>query len=299
MILTATYNYGKLFGLLVTATTLYKTGITSVNIDVIYGHPTTYQAGEYYVKPATTLEVTYKWAEEECVSKGSDLFSVKRDMNLDLIFDQFAVNETWTGIVLREDRRMFLDVTDFPPLGYTKWEFIDYTGLNKDTFGENDGVILKRVYGVHKFAYVAVQKTANHRAFCIEKIPYNRKNGTVVAIKNMQHQFLTSAETLIRTVRASKIQTGSIIKALPKLPSNISIDTQKAFSLETEIETDILLLDLEQYKVQELLENIYDEKDISKAFITHSMFVSAVHRVEQALTGPLLHPVFYQRGMAS
>ena len=94
MILTATYNYGKLFGLLVTATTLYKTGITSVNIDVIYGHPTTYQAGEYYVKPATTLEVTYKWAEEECVSKGSDLFSVKRDMNLDLIFDQFAVNET-------------------------------------------------------------------------------------------------------------------------------------------------------------------------------------------------------------
>jgi hypothetical protein len=216
-------------------------------------------------------------------------------MDLNQIFANFNINETWTGIVLSQDRYLFLDSTDFPPAYRTKVDNINFYQLDKSTYGENNGILLRRVQepSQYQFEYVPVLKTEQYPALCMAKIPYNRKKSSISAIKSMQKSFIASADSMLRGIRTTKTQVVNVLKTLPKLPANISVESGKEFSMETTLETDILLLDLDQYRVKDIIENMYEETDISRAFLSHSMFMDAVSRLEVAIATPLLHPVAF------
>jgi hypothetical protein len=215
-------------------------------------------------------------------------------MNLTDLFTTLNLQSTWTGIILREDKQGFMDITDFAPLTRTKFGTINATGLDPTTFLVTQGVLLKNVdtTGGFNFAYVPTLADTTHRAVCLKAIPFPKKKSSLTTLKMIKTTFFKQADDVKRSVKATSLLANHSLAILPRLPPGTDISgVRKAEPYDPNINDDLDELESRVEQIGTLFTNIETEMDVTQLMLRHMSLLEIVKRTERRLIDPLYHPL--------
>jgi len=294
MIIAAKLSWVHFFAILQRLLTTYNTGLNGVSLDDTYRSPH-FESGGLAVSNGP-MEVPFQTAERGCLNAQSILFYVNPEMNLTELFIKANLQTTWTGIILREDKKVFLDATESLPLTRTKYDTIDDSQLVAATFqSDTHGVVLKNTDTTgtaYKFAYVPVPLTSAYRAICLKPIPFPRQEADLRILKFFKQEFHKDIEAEQRSVDLSLRSAGNSLRSLPTLPNNFDLSNVKeAIVYDNKMAEDFQLLESQIPEIIKAMKEVSKSSDIVSIMLRHNNWMQQIQRLEKKLLNPLTNPL--------
>ncbi len=223
------------------------------------------------------------------------MFYATESMNITDFFERNGLESIWTGIFRREDQKLFLDDGGFTPVTMTKTDRIDSSQLVLGTFADDMAVILKYAEksGFKGFSYVPVPKTRQHRAVCLQEVPFPRKDSTREILTDFRNRFLEQVDEAMDSIKSTAQLAKGTVKMLPEAPTVANLASTKHVELEEKLTQKISRLEIEVGKLEKMFNNIRDPEDLVNLLYQHSTVVNNLLTLEGEILEPVFRPVSF------
>jgi len=267
--------------------------INDLNFENVYNASTklghvSYRSNQYLL---FKLENAYNFndAWSTCTSLFAAMYSVEEDDNLDEIFSNLAISETWSSYEV-DQGQIRAEGTLYPPKLSTLYQSeIEM----KEIINSEDKIVLKKLD--NKYAYFPEPKTSLKTSLCKRNLSYPRTKLAIKSLNNAKQSILYMLAKAEAELIDFEKKMASIYAFYPRIPDNkpFSIRPDQFVTLGQAQKTDVQIIGRildKAYSDLLKLDNEWDLPIIINNYQTQlDSLVFLLHKVKDYFVNPLIH----------
>jgi len=236
------------------------------------------------------MSVSYAQAELGCIRSRGKLFYIEEGMNLHELFALKGLESVWTGIFISHDRKAMLDGTDLAPLTFTNNERINIDLLNPSLIGIDQKIILQKIGD--KFHYVPADKTQEHRALCLQKIPFPRQDSSMLTLSSLRTQMVHEIKDMVTRVTDLSRMVNVTLSVLPKFPAmTLPLGKRTVLNMNERMLAEIVQIGLISKEIINGFSKLVNPDDLDLLMAKHAFILKKMDQIEKEIVAPLYRPL--------